>query len=97
MPSPADAPARLADAVVLDIGETVLDRTREYAAWARFFGVPPHTFSAVFGAMIARGSKVAQVIESFAPGTPYADLLAARLCYRYCTIAGHSERVGHGG
>ncbi|HWD63238.1 MAG TPA: HAD family hydrolase [Humibacter sp.] len=78
MPSIQDASTRLADAVILDIGETVLDRTREYAAWARFFGVPAHTFSAVFGAMIARGSKVAQVIESFAPGTPYVELLEAR-------------------
>ncbi|MGN6125465.1 MAG: HAD family hydrolase [Humibacter sp.] len=73
-----DAPARRADAVILDIGETVLDRTREYAAWARFFGVPAHTFSAVFGAMIARGAKVAEVVQSFAPDIPYADLLEAR-------------------
>jgi FMN phosphatase YigB (HAD superfamily) len=78
MPHASDPAFRLADAVILDIGETVLDRTREYAAWARFFGVPAHTFSAVFGAMIARGAKVAEVIESFAPGTPYADLLATR-------------------
>ncbi len=53
------------DAVVFDIGETLLDRTREYAAWADFFGVPAHTFSAVFGAMIARGATVAEVLESF--------------------------------
>src|SRR6185437_2685004 len=79
MPQSQDAPARRADAVILDIGETVLDRTREYAAWARFFGVPAHTFSAVFGAMIARGAKVAEVVQSFAPDIPYADLLEARL------------------
>ncbi|GAB3394254.1 hypothetical protein GCM10027568_24540 [Humibacter soli] len=78
MPQSQDAPTRRVDAVILDIGETVLDRTREYAAWARFFGVPAHTFSAVFGAMIARGSKVAEVVQSFAPDTPYADLLEAR-------------------
>ena len=78
MHSTNDGRGRIADAVILDIGETVLDRTREYAAWAAFFGVPAHTFSAVFGAMIARGAKVAQVIESFAPGTPYANLLEAR-------------------
>jgi HAD superfamily hydrolase (TIGR01662 family) len=65
-------------AVVLDIGETILDRSREYAAWAQFFGVPPHTFSAVFGGMITRGSKVAAVIESFAPGRDYSSLLAER-------------------
>ncbi|MHA7985060.1 HAD family hydrolase [Rathayibacter sp. CAU 1779] len=65
MPESPHDPAGIADAVILDIGETVLDRTREYAAWARFFGVPAHTFSAVFGAMIARGHKVADVIEYF--------------------------------
>jgi HAD superfamily hydrolase (TIGR01662 family) len=65
-------------AVVLDIGETILDRSREYAAWAQFFGVPAHTFSAVFGGMITRGSKVAAVIESFAPGRDYSSLLAER-------------------
>ena len=56
------------DAVVFDIGETLLDRTREYAAWADFFGVPAHTFSAVFGAMIARGATVAEVLEFFGGG-----------------------------
>ncbi len=55
-------------AVIFDIGETLLDRTREYAAWADFFGVPAHTFSAVFGAMIAKGASVAQVLEFFDNG-----------------------------
>jgi HAD superfamily hydrolase (TIGR01509 family) len=68
----------LTRAVVFDIGETILDRTREYLAWAEFFGVPAHTFSAVFGGMITRGSKVAAVIESFAPGRDYSSLLAER-------------------
>jgi len=57
-------------AVVLDIGETVLDRTREYAAWAAFFGVPAHTFSAVFGGLVARGAKVNDVIRAFADADP---------------------------
>ena len=65
-------------AVVFDIGETLLDRTREYAAWAEFFDVPAHTFSAVFGGMIAAGGKVADVIESFAPGVGYPELLRQR-------------------
>ena len=56
------------DAVVFDIGETIVDRTREYAAWADFFGVPAHTFSAVFGAMIAGGASVAKVLEFFDGG-----------------------------
>jgi HAD superfamily hydrolase (TIGR01549 family) len=65
-------------AVVFDIGETILDRTREHAAWAAFFEVPAHTFSAVFGAMIARGEKVSAVIEFFAPGQTFDELSARR-------------------
>jgi HAD superfamily hydrolase (TIGR01662 family) len=71
-------PGTIVRAVVFDIGETILDRTREYAAWAEFFGVPAHTFSAVFGSMVAGGSKVAEVIEYFAPGVGYASLLSDR-------------------
>jgi FMN phosphatase YigB (HAD superfamily) len=52
-------------AVYFDIGETILDRTREYAAWARWLGVPSHTFSAVFGAVIAGGGAVRDVIAYF--------------------------------
>jgi FMN phosphatase YigB (HAD superfamily) len=54
-------------AVYFDIGETILDRTREYAAWAEWLGVPAHTFSAVFGAMIAQGHPVRDVISRFRP------------------------------
>ena len=54
-------------AVYLDIGETVLDRTREYAAWARWLGEPAHTFSAVFGALVAQGRSVRDVIAHFRP------------------------------
>ncbi len=42
-------------AVVFDIGETLLDDTREWAAWADWLGVPRHTFSAVVGAVVASG------------------------------------------
>ncbi|HEX4443119.1 MAG TPA: HAD family hydrolase [Galbitalea sp.] len=65
-------------AVVFDIGETLLDRTREYAAWAEFFGVPAHTFSAVFGAMIARGASVSDVLDFFGDGVDASALFARR-------------------
>lgn len=65
-------------AVVFDIGETLLDRTREYAAWAEYFGVPAHTFSSVFGAMIARGASVSDVLEFFGKGVPTRELFAKR-------------------
>ncbi len=56
------------EAIFFDIGETILDRTREYAAWARALGIPPHTFSAVFGALTDQGASVDDVIRFFAPG-----------------------------
>jgi HAD superfamily hydrolase (TIGR01662 family) len=59
-------------AVYFDIGETILDRTREYVAWAEWLGVPAHTFSAVFGAMIARGHPVRDVIARFRPEPDFA-------------------------
>jgi FMN phosphatase YigB (HAD superfamily) len=52
-------------AVVFDVGETILDRTREYASWADFFGIPTHTFSAVFGAMTNQGASVNDVLAFF--------------------------------
>src|SRR5439155_9454391 len=40
------------EAVVFDVGETLVNETREYGAWADWLGVPRHTFSSVFGAAI---------------------------------------------
>jgi hypothetical protein len=42
-------------AVVFDVGEVLVNETREYGTWADWLGVPRHTFSAVFGATIASG------------------------------------------
>ncbi len=42
--------SRTVDAVVFDVGETLVDETVEYHAWADWLGVPRHTFSALFGA-----------------------------------------------
>jgi HAD superfamily hydrolase (TIGR01549 family) len=56
------------DAVVLDVGETLVDETREYGTWADWLGVPRHTFSAVFGAVIATGRDYREVFQHFRPG-----------------------------
>jgi hypothetical protein len=42
-------------AVFFDVVETLNDESTEYGAWADWLGVPRHTFSATFGAVIARG------------------------------------------
>ncbi len=60
-------------AVYFDIGETVLDRTREWAAVADVLGVPRHTFSAVFGGMVARGGGIRETLALFT-GRDWADL-----------------------
>jgi len=55
-------------AVVFDVGETLLDDTREFAAWADWIGVPRHTFSAVLGAVTAQGRNNAETFGYFQPG-----------------------------
>jgi HAD superfamily hydrolase (TIGR01549 family) len=52
-------------AVYFDIGETLVDRNREYAAIARYLNISPHTFSSVFGAVIAAGGEVDDVLARF--------------------------------
>lgn len=42
-------------AVVFDVGECLVDETREYGTWADWLGAPRHTFAAQFGAVIAQG------------------------------------------
>jgi FMN phosphatase YigB (HAD superfamily) len=63
------------NAVVFDVGETMVDETREYGTWADWIGVPRHTFSAMFGAVIASGRDYREVFQHFRPGF---DLTAER-------------------
>jgi HAD superfamily hydrolase (TIGR01549 family) len=62
-------------AVVFDVGECLVDETREYGAWADWLGVPRHTFAATFGAVIARGQDYRETFQQFRPGF---DLYAER-------------------
>ena len=55
-------------AVWFDVGEALIDETREYGTWADWLGIPRHTFSAVFGAVIARGDDYREVFQHFRPG-----------------------------
>lgn len=63
------------EAVFFDVGETILDETKEYGDWADWLGVPRHTFSAVFGGVIAQGHDYRHVFQVFHPGF---DLVQAR-------------------
>jgi FMN phosphatase YigB (HAD superfamily) len=55
-------------AVWFDVGEVLINETREYGSWADWLGIPRHTFSAMFGAVIARGEDYCQVFQYFRPG-----------------------------
>jgi HAD superfamily hydrolase (TIGR01549 family) len=60
-------------AVVFDVGECLVDESREYGTWADWLGVPRHTFSAVLGAVIARGLDHREVFQVFQPGFDLAE------------------------
>ncbi len=75
-------------AVVFDVGETLLDDTAEWWAWADWIGVSRHTFSAVLGAVTAAGRDNAEVFEYFRPGF---DLVGQR---RGREESGGGERIG---
>ncbi|MFJ6123610.1 HAD family hydrolase [Streptomyces griseoviridis] len=75
-------------AVVFDVGECLVDETREYGTWADWLGVPRHTFAAMFGAVIARGRDYRDVFQEFQPGF---DLIAER---ERRAAAGQPERFG---
>jgi HAD superfamily hydrolase (TIGR01662 family) len=76
------------EAVVFDVGETLVDETREYGTWADWLGVPRLTFGAVFGAVIATGGNYLDTFQVFRPGF---DLAAER---ELRTAAGYPEWYG---
>lgn len=49
--------------VILDVGETLIDETRIWSAWADELGIPRLTFMAVLGAAIARGDDYRGVFD----------------------------------
>lgn len=75
-------------AVVFDVGETLLDETREYGTWADWLGVPRHTFVSVFGATIAQGKDYREAFQVFRPGFDLAKEREAR------AAAGQPESYG---
>ncbi|WP_193776276.1 HAD family hydrolase [Streptomyces sp. E2N166] len=75
-------------AVVFDVGECLVDETREYGAWADWLRVPRHTFHAMFGAVIAQGRDYRETFQEFRPGF---DLYGER---EKRAAAGHPETFG---
>ena len=71
-------------AVFFDVGETLVDETRQWGLWADWLAVPRLTFFAALGAVIARGDPPRAVLEQFAPGLDVAATEASR------ALAGHA-------
>ena len=59
--------------VVLDVGETVLDETGLWSAWAARLGVRPLTVHAALGAVIERGGHHHEALELVRPGFMPSD------------------------
>ncbi|WP_433554626.1 HAD family hydrolase [Micromonospora zamorensis] len=76
------------NAIFFDVGGTILDESHEFAAWADWLGVPRHTFSAVFGAVVARGLDYQETFRAFRPDFDLAVELERR------TAAGQPESFG---
>src|SRR5262245_23236182 len=76
--------------VVFDVGECLVDETREYGTWADWLGVPRHTFAAMFGAVIAQGRDYRDVFQAFRPGFDLTEQREAR------ASAGQPEWFGEG-
>lgn len=52
--------------VVLDVGQTLIDESRFWRAWADELGIPQMTFMSVFGAIVARGQGYTDLASYFA-------------------------------
>ncbi|MDT0609023.1 HAD family hydrolase [Streptomyces lancefieldiae] len=75
-------------AVIFDVGECLVDETREYGTWADWLRVPRHTFHAMFGAVIAQGRDYREVFQEFQPGFDLYEQREAR------ASAGQPETFG---
>jgi HAD superfamily hydrolase (TIGR01549 family) len=71
--------------VFFDVGETLVDETRQWGSWADRLGIPHLTFFGVLGGLIERGEHHRRVFEIVRPGIDMAHERAAR------AAAGHSE------
>jgi FMN phosphatase YigB (HAD superfamily) len=66
------------EAVVFDVGETLVDETRYWTEWADWLGIPRFTFLGVLGGVIARGEDHRRVFDLLAPGRDVEELLSGR-------------------
>ena len=65
-------------AVFFDVGETLIDETRDWGEWADYLGVTRLTLFAALGAVINRGQHHREVFQLIRPGCDFAALKARR-------------------
>ncbi len=72
-------------AVCFDVGETLIDETREWNGWADFLGVPRLTLFTALGVTMSRGQSLRRVFEIFRPDLDFATVRQQRaaLGWRY--------------
>ncbi len=58
--------------VVLDVGETLVDETSHWTAWAQWLGVPAFTLFGVIGGLAARGRDHREAVRMVRPDTSFA-------------------------
>ena len=76
-------------AVFFDVGETLIDETREWGLWADWLEIPRFTFFAALGMVIARGEHHRRVFEFFSPGFDFE----AACCQRRARYAIRSRNA----
>ena len=59
-------------AVFFDVGETLIDESRDWNEWADHLEVPRRVFHALLGAVIARGQHHRRVFDLVRPGVDFA-------------------------
>ncbi len=72
-------------AVCFDVGETLIDETREWNGWADFLGVPRLTLFTALGVTMSRGQSLRRVFEIFRPDLDFSTVRQQRadLGWRY--------------
>jgi HAD superfamily hydrolase (TIGR01662 family) len=65
-------------AVFFDVGETLVDESRDWSEWADYLGVSRFSFHASLGALIERGQHHRRVFDIVKPGVDFAALCRER-------------------
>ncbi|WP_331740508.1 HAD family hydrolase (plasmid) [Streptomyces sp. NBC_00015] len=66
------------ETIVFDVGETITRDDRYWKSWADWLDMPPHTLSALVGAVVALGRDNAEALRLARPGIDVAAEYRAR-------------------